>query len=103
MVELKQAIATVAEGENYFSNEILRKIIFNKGSRKNIPSVNFTERETEIIMLICQCFNNDEIAEKLYLSAETVKKHRNNIFEKIGCKNVAGLVIFAIKNNIVDI
>jgi DNA-binding NarL/FixJ family response regulator len=103
IAELKQAIATVTEGNDYFSSGILRKIIFNKGKGKTAPSVDLSDRETEIITLICQSLSTEEIAEKLFISTETVKKHRNNIFTKIGCKNVAGLIIFAIKNNIVEI
>jgi DNA-binding NarL/FixJ family response regulator len=103
IAELKQAIATVTEGGDYFSGEILRKIIFNKGKVKNTPLVNFTDREIEVIRLICLCLTNEEIAEKLFVSVDTIKFHRNNIFTKIGCKNIAGLVMYAVKNNIVEI
>jgi len=103
ITELEQAIESVYEGGSYFSSEILRKIIFTKNKIKTTPLADFTERETEVIGWICQSLTNEEIADKMNLSVETIKGHRSNIFAKIGCKNVTGLVIYAIKNKIVEI
>lgn len=67
----------------------------------NIPA-ELTERELEIMKLICMEFTNMAIAEKLNISVRTVDGHRNNLLAKTGCKNTAGLVLFAIRNNIFD-
>lgn len=67
----------------------------------NIPT-ELTERELEIMKLICMEFTNTAIAEKLHISVRTVDGHRNNLLAKTGCKNTAGLVLFAIRNNIFD-
>ncbi|RAJ04235.1 DNA-binding NarL/FixJ family response regulator [Chitinophaga skermanii] len=65
----------------------------------NIP-VHLTNRETEILRLICQEHSNPEIAEMLFLSVRTVEGHRNSLLLKTGCKNTAGLVLFAIRFSI---
>ena len=60
-----------------------------------------TERETEVLELICKQYKTAEIAQKLFISPRTVEVHRKNLLEKTDVKNVAGLVIFAIKNELV--
>jgi DNA-binding NarL/FixJ family response regulator len=64
--------------------------------------LDLTKREVEILKLICQEYSSGEIAEKLFLSPRTVEGHRNNLVQKIGCKNIAGLV-FAIRHHIYSI
>ncbi|MEH6305788.1 response regulator transcription factor [Olivibacter sp. CPCC 100613] len=70
---------------------------------KTIVEDHLTKRENEILSLICQEFTNAEIAEKLFLSTRTVEGHRNNLLLKTGCKNTAGLVIYAIKHGVFDL
>lgn len=64
---------------------------------------NLTQRELEILKLICEQFTNQEIADKLFISKRTVEGHRTNLLLKTGVKNTAGLVIFAISQNIFNI
>lgn len=64
--------------------------------------VKISNRETEIISLISDGLSNKQIAEKLFLSVHTVTTHRKKIMSKLGVNNTAGLVLFAIKNNIVS-
>jgi DNA-binding CsgD family transcriptional regulator len=59
-----------------------------------------SDREKDVVRLICQECTNNEIAEKLYISPRTVESHRQRIVEKIGAKNTVGIVIYAIINNI---
>ncbi|WP_228453102.1 response regulator transcription factor [Chryseobacterium sp. CH1] len=61
-----------------------------------------TEREVEIIRLICQQQSTREIADNLFISPKTVETHKTNLMIKINVKNMAGLVIYAVQNNIVD-
>lgn len=106
ILELKNAIRQVMNGDSYFSNELLRKII-NRIGRKNrenpSESVALTDRELEILQYICHGMNNEEIAQKLFISTKTVKRHKANILEKTGCKNTASLILFALKNKIVSL
>jgi DNA-binding NarL/FixJ family response regulator len=105
MDEVLRAIEEVAGGENYFSKELLLEIVQNmsdlKASQKK-PD-NLSEREIEILHLICTGYSNQEIADRLFLSKRTVDKHRANILEKTGSKNTASMVMYAIKNKIIQI
>jgi two-component system response regulator NreC len=69
--------------------------------RKKDPLV-FTEREKEIIRLICQQLTAQEIADKVFLSKRTVEGHRTKILEKMNVKNTAGVVIYALRHRLVS-
>ena len=104
--ELEDAINNVMAGESYFSNELLRKIINNFGRSTNLkPSLkdNLTEREIEVLQQICLGLSTEEIAEKLFISPKTVKSHKSKLLEKTACKNTPLLILFAIKNKIVQL
>lgn len=104
--EVEKAIHDVMLGESYFSNELLRKIILNF-SRKKSETINeyknLTSREIEVLQQICLGYTTDEIAQKLNISPKTVKSHRSNLLEKTACKNTPSLILFAIKNKIIEL
>jgi DNA-binding NarL/FixJ family response regulator len=100
--ELEQAITEVASGGNWFSNELLQKVIINI-SKSSPNEIEFSEREIEVLKLICDGLTNDQIAEKIHLSPDTIKWHRNNLLSKTGCNNTAALIIYAIKKKLIDI
>ena len=102
--ELKNAINEVYNNNSWFSSELMQKVIskLNTKTKKN-KSTDLSERELEILHLICESLTNDQIASKLNLSSETVKWHRSNLLEKTGCFNTAGLVIYAIKNQLIEV
>lgn len=62
-----------------------------------------TNREKEVLLLICKQLNTHEIADKLFISPRTVEGHRNNLLLKTESKNVAGLVVYAIQNKIIAV
>lgn len=72
----------------------------NIDSKKRKNRITFGKRQTQIIILLCEEYSNDEIAEKLSISRRTVENHRLIIMKKIGAKNLAGLVIFALQHGI---
>ncbi|SEV91665.1 two component transcriptional regulator, LuxR family [Chitinophaga sp. YR573] len=78
---------------------------YRKQGLKNMNSIpiNLTEREMVILKMICDELTNAEISEKLFISTRTVDGHRTNLLTKTGCKNTAGLVIFAIKYGIYEV
>jgi DNA-binding NarL/FixJ family response regulator len=100
MTEVIEAIDTVINGDHYFSKELLLNIVKNlrKSKDGNWKAIDLSEREMEILELICKGFSNQEIGEKLFLSKRTIDKHRANILEKTASKNTAQLVMNAIKN-----
>ena len=105
ITEVVEAIELVTNGESYFSKELLLDLVkdFNQLQQRNGNLDLLTERELEVLQLICQGFSNQEIGEKLFISKRTVDKHRSNILDKTGTRNTAGLVIFAIKNELVKL
>lgn len=102
--EVENAIRSVMEGKNYFSQEILTGLVQNL-TRKNRPnrSGDLTERESEVLYHICKGLSNKEIADTLFLSKRTVDKHRENLLVKTGSKNTAGLVMYAIQSGIIEV
>lgn len=103
--EVITAIKTVSDGGSYFSQELLQSLVgsLKTSAKKENIGDNLSERELEILLLICKGFSNQEIADQLFISKRTVDKHRANILEKTGSKNTANLVVFAIKNELVEI
>lgn len=108
--ELTRAISEVYAGGNYFSNEILYKIIKNVNQNKaednnpeNNPLAKLTNREIDVLKLIVTGLSNEEIAEKLAVSVSTVKSHRSSLLAKSSSRNTASLVMYAIKNKIVEL
>lgn len=101
------AIKKVAEGENFFSEELLVNILNNiRDNNKAEPELSeneISERELEILYHVCKGLSNQEIADTLYISKRTVDKHRANLLSKTGCRNTAALVMYAIRNKMVEI
>ena len=89
----------------YYNEEVLQIIQqdLRNNTRKNsfFEEVKLTKRERVILELICYQNNNQQIAEKLFISSRTVEGHRNSLLLKTGSINSAGLVVFAIQNKIV--
>jgi two-component system response regulator NreC len=106
--EVHEAITAVHTKGSYINARTLKAIQNNIGRKTKVRSIStaveqLTKREEEILRLICDQLTTDEIAEKLFLSPKTVTGHRNSLLEKIGAKNVAGLVVYAIKNGIAEV
>ncbi|RDK87014.1 response regulator transcription factor [Marinirhabdus gelatinilytica] len=87
----------------YYDRHVME--ILNKKYHDTLKSPHdpdfLTEREQEVLELICQQLTTPEIAKKLFISPRTVEVHRKNLLTKTGVKNLAGLVIFAIKHNLI--
>jgi DNA-binding NarL/FixJ family response regulator len=102
--EVKEAILTVRKGGSYFSQELLYHVIQKIKHRENEnKSANLSKREKEILSKICEGLSNQEIAETLFISKRTVDKHRANLLGKTNSKNTASLILFAIRNKLIEI
>jgi DNA-binding NarL/FixJ family response regulator len=99
--QLEAAISTVFGGENYFADEFVISVKKPKPSPV-IANINLSTRELEILDYICKGFSNAEIAKTLGLSQRTIDGHRSRLFEKTGAKNAPNLVLFAVKNGLVN-
>lgn len=104
--ELLHIIHTVHQKGHYFSNEqisVMRNQLSNKLPQFHTRSKDdLTEREIDILKLVCQQLNTKEIGDKLFISPKTVETHKTNLMIKACVKNMAGLVIYAVQNNIVN-
>jgi DNA-binding NarL/FixJ family response regulator len=106
--EVHEAIVSVCTKGSYINARTLKAIQHNIGRKTKARSIRnpieqLTKREEEILRMICEQFTSEEIADKLSLSPKTVNGHRNSLLEKTGAKNVAGLVLFAVKNGIAEV
>jgi DNA-binding NarL/FixJ family response regulator len=102
--EVKDAINTVTRGGSYFSQELLYHVIQKIKHREHeSKSANLSKREKEILMKICEGLSNQEIADALFISKRTVDKHRANLLGKTNSKNTASLILFAIRNKLIEI
>ena len=104
--EVVEAVNTVCDGGTYFSALLLESIsqslrVTQTASGDGQDAL--SDREIEILVGICQGLSTQEIADKHFISKRTVDKHRANILEKSGCKNTASLVVYAIKNGLVEV
>ncbi len=105
--ELFATINEVAEKGFYYSDYVLniiqKDIVSNKKTKCSFDSNFITSRELEVLQLICKQKSTVEIGEKLFISPRTVEGHRNNLLLKTESKNIAGLVVFAIQNELVSL
>lgn len=102
--EVRDAITTVHRGGNYFSQELLYHVIKRiKNREQEVKSSSLSRREKEILLKICEGLSNHEIADALFISKRTVDKHRANLLAKTGSKNTASLILYAIKNRLIEI
>ena len=103
--EVKTALDVVYDGGSFFSSELLQNLVnsLKSSSKSKEFHAELSEREMEILILICQGLSNQEIGDKLFISKRTVDKHRANILEKSESKNTAKLVVYAIKNKLVEL
>lgn len=102
--ELMKAIEAVNNGGNYYTREVAEKLVaIAAKSRFRSPTKNpsqFSASEVEIIKLICDQLSSKEIADRLGLKKRSVENYREKIQKKIGARNMIGIVLYAIQNNI---
>ena len=102
--DVYDAIIAVYRGGNYFSQELLYHVIRRiKNREQEEKSSSLSKREKEILLKICEGLSNNEIANALFISKRTVDKHRANLLSKTGSKNTASLILYAIKNRIIEV
>ncbi|ASS48393.1 MAG: hypothetical protein A3D31_08485 [Candidatus Fluviicola riflensis] len=108
-MEIINAVKETGRGNKFFCGQILETIRDASIDVNDIDFDSFTcepislsERELEIITLIAEGLTNNQIAENLFLSSHTINTHRKNIMAKLGVKNTAGIVMYAVKTNLVS-
>jgi len=105
--EIKKAITDVVT-KGYYLNNFVNRILLKRAHNKtkSIPSLNndfpVTDKEKDVLRYICMEFTSQEIGQKMEISPRTVESIKERLMERFGVKNTAGLVFFAVKNNLVD-
>lgn len=105
--EIKKAITDVVT-KGYYLNNFVNRILLKRAHNKTktIPSLNndfpVTDKEKDVLRYICMEFTSQEIGQKMEISPRTVESIKERLMERFGVKNTAGLVFFAVKNNLVD-
>lgn len=103
--ELEKAVRTVHTGNTYFSQELLRNIIMTISNTKVKPrdAQQLSKREEEVLRMICKGLTTKEISDLLFISQKTVEGHKANLFSKTQSKNSLNLMLYAVKNKLVEI
>ncbi|MCU0380637.1 MAG: response regulator transcription factor [Chitinophagaceae bacterium] len=105
--EIRKAIMEVM-ARGYYLNNFVNRVLLKKSHARSkaIPSlsteVQLNDKEREVIRLMCMEFTAAEIAQKMEISPRTVEAIKDRLMERFGTKNTAGLVFFAVKNNLID-
>ena len=100
--ELAQAIRTVYNGGTYVS-PALSQMMLNGFMQNERNNQGLSGREKEVLKLLAEGYNNREISEMLVISVKTVEAHRANIMRKYHFKNITELVLYAVRNHIVEV
>jgi len=102
--EVYEAIEAVYHRGSYINERSLIAIQSKLSGKLKTPKTHeaLTKREIEVLQLICQQKTAEEIGNELFISQKTVNGHRNNLLQKTGSRNISGLVMYAIKHNIVE-
>ena len=105
--EIKQGIMDVMRTGFYLNNFVNRVLIKkNYAKQKFNPNLNsevtISEREKEVLSLVCMEYTAQEIAQKMEISSRTVEAIKDRLMERFGVKNSVGLVFFAMKNSLID-
>lgn len=106
--EFVKAVTALLDGKEYFCREARTHIIHRvfpdeEHPRLVVANTGFSAKEIEIIRLICQQKTAREISDVIFLSERTVEQYRSNITKRIGARNVAGIIRFALQNHIIDL
>jgi DNA-binding NarL/FixJ family response regulator len=99
--EIERAINRVADGQQFYSEEIMGLIVKKVRSVDAVEKISITGKEMEVLRMLCKGASNNEIADKLFLSIRTVEGYRNKLLQKTGSANVINLVIYALRNKLV--
>jgi DNA-binding NarL/FixJ family response regulator len=104
--EIIDSVICSARGEKFFCGKVLEKLNALDRDKTNkdysCEPIIISERELEILQFIAQGLTNKQIAEKIHLSPHTVMTHRKNMMSKLGINNTAGLIIYAVRENLIS-
>ncbi len=101
--DIMNAIRSVSAGQQFYSVEILSILVKRIRQAQAPASIQFTDKEKQVLSLICKGYSTTEIGEKLFLGERTIEGYRGKLLEKTGQPNTVNLVIFALKNKLITL
>lgn len=106
-LQLSEAIHEVDKGRNFFSQELLMKIILKKESspvgEQLRKKLDISDREFDVLKLLCKAYTNNQIADELFISPKTVEGHKAKLMIKTDTTNSVALVLYAIRNHLIEL
>jgi DNA-binding NarL/FixJ family response regulator len=105
-LELKMAIEAIARGEHYISSRVSKHLVTglaDAGAQGQSSIDTLTPRQREILQMIAEGKSTKEIAFVLNVSGKTVETHRAALMERLGIRDVAGLVLYAVRHRLVSV
>lgn len=106
--KLAEIIQVVQKHKYYFGDSEMQEIFASSETEENKPvtlkngQVKFSQRELEILKLVCQGLSSKEISEKLFIGKRTVETHKRNMFKRTSTTNVAGLISYAYNHKLIS-
>ncbi|HCT71095.1 MAG TPA: hypothetical protein DF409_08760 [Bacteroidales bacterium] len=107
--EFERAVDLLAGKRSYVSTELINKLIAVFRDNELVKEkaaedvISFSDREIEVLGLVCKGLSTKEIADKLFISSRTVEKHRANLMTKTDAKNIIEVIIYAVKHKLIDL
>lgn len=107
--EFERAVDLLAGKRSYVSTELINKLIAVFRDNELVKEkaaedvISFSDREIEVLGLVCKGLSTKEIADKLFISSRTVEKHRANLMTKTDAKNIIKVIIYAVKHKLIDL
>ena len=99
--EIKDCMISVLKNERFFCGKVIEVMNLENNRRTfTCEGIRLSNRELEVIEYVSKGLSNKEIAEEMFLSVHTILTHRKNLMSKLGLKNTAGLVVYAVQNGI---
>jgi len=104
--KMQDAIYKIYNGDLYFSEDVYKRLIKRMAKRETYLTIkndtNLTEKELMIVRLLGKEYSTKEIAKQLFISERTVETHKRNIYLKTGTKNIAGILVHAMRKGIIE-
>ena len=101
--DFKKAIQKVADGQHYYSDEIMEILVKKVRGLDAEEKLVLSDKETEVLRLLCKGLSNNEIADKLFISVRTVEGYRNKLLQKTNSVNVLNLLLYALRHKLVSV
>jgi DNA-binding NarL/FixJ family response regulator len=100
--ELIRAIEEISLGNNYFAQDLLKKIVLSINKKEVQEKLKLNDKEKDVLNLVCNGYTNKEISDKLFLGIKSIERYRTILLQKTNTRNTAHLVMYSIQNKLIE-